>query len=126
MPGRMVCTVLLSRHVDTAISLYEGALGWRFAPLLEAPVRGWLARGGAGEPVAVFLDTSLSDFPAAPELWLPCLVVERLGERLEAAESLGATLLRPPMEIAGFGEVAILRQPGGAIVGWMKAAGDLT
>ena len=119
VPGKVVWTVLLSREIESAMRLYEGALGWWFEPLLEAPVKGWLARGVSDEPLAVFLDTSGSDFPAATELWLPCLSVERLGERLQSAETFGATLLRPPMEIAGFGQVAVLRQPGGAIVGWM-------
>lgn len=122
MSGRVIWTVLMSRQVETAMALYEGALGWRFEPFGVAPVPGWVARGAEGRAMAVFLDTSESDFPAAPEMWLPCLAVGRLDERIRGAEALGAILLRPPMEFSGFGRVAVLRQPGGAIVGWMTPA----
>lgn len=122
MPGRVIWTVLMSRQVHAAMALYEGALSWRFEAFSIAPVPGWVARGVDGQAMAVFLDTSESDFPAAAEMWLPCLAVERLDERIRAAEALGAVLLRPPMEFSGFGRVAVLRQPGGAIVGWMTPA----
>jgi predicted enzyme related to lactoylglutathione lyase len=122
MPGRVIWTVLMSRQVHTAMALYEGALGWRFEPFGLAPVPGWVARGAENEAMAMFLDTSKSDFPAASEMWLPLLAVARLDERIREVEALGAVLLRPPMEFSGFGRVAVLRQPGGAIVGWMTPA----
>jgi uncharacterized protein len=119
MPGHVIWTVLMSREVHAAMALYEGALGWRFEPFSLAPMPGWIARGRQGQGVSVFLDTSDSDFPTASELWLPCLAVERLETRVRDAEALGATLLRPLMDVSGFGRIAVLRHPGGAIVAWV-------
>jgi predicted enzyme related to lactoylglutathione lyase len=72
--------------------------------------------------VAAFVDSSGSDFPDAPELWLPYFLVENLDARLRQAEALGATLLRPALAISAAGRIALIRQPGGAIVGWISAS----
>jgi predicted enzyme related to lactoylglutathione lyase len=33
-----------------------------------------------------------------------------------------ATPMRPPFDVPGVGRIAILREPGGAVVGWMTPA----
>ena len=116
MPDRLVWAILLTRHVDSTMQFYRQAIGWRFEAF---PVPGfpcWIARSEGDELVAVFVDVSGSDFPDAPELWLPHFSVDDLDLRVREAESQGATILRGPFEVPGFGRVAALRQPGGGIV----------
>lgn len=124
MPGRVIWTVLMSREIDAAFGLYQGALGLRFESFSNAPFPSWVARGSDGVALGLFMDVSASDFPASPELWLPCMSVDDLEGRISVGEGLGAVLLRPPMDIPRFGRIALLRQPGGAIVGWMTPAAD--
>lgn len=119
MPGNVIWTVLMSREVHAAVTLYEGALGWRFERCAEAPFPCWVGRGARNRVFALFMDTTASDFPAATEVWVPCMSVENLTERVKIAEKFGATLLRPLFAIPDFGRIALLRQPGGAIVAWL-------
>jgi predicted enzyme related to lactoylglutathione lyase len=114
-------TVLMCRDIDAAKRFYADVLGWTFEACTATPLPCWVASGRTGKSIATFIDTSESGFPDAPELWLPYLSVDDLEARIKAAEEHGATLLRPPFAIASFGRVAIIRQPGGGIVGWASA-----
>ena len=54
-----------------------------------------------------------------PEGWMPYLAVDDVDARAKKATAAGATLMRPLFDIPGIGRIAILREPGGAGVGWM-------
>jgi hypothetical protein len=118
MQERLVWAILLSRDVHSTMQFYRDAVGWRFEPSPEPGDFSWIARSEAGELIAVFVDASGSDFPDAPELWLPHFTVDDVDLRLREAETRGATILRGPFQVPGFGRVAALRQPGGGIVAW--------
>jgi hypothetical protein len=122
MQTKLDWTILLSRDVRASMDFYSVATGWRFEPLPGPPYPCWVARSPGGTPVAVFVDASASDFPDATELWLPYFTVGDLDRCVLEAEKLGATILRTPFEIPGFGRVALLRQPGGSIAGWRTPA----
>jgi predicted enzyme related to lactoylglutathione lyase len=119
---KLVWAILMSRDVADSKAFYEETLGWSFDAFTTEPFPTWVARSPEGRSVAAFVDSSGSDFPDAPELWLPYFLVEDLDARLRQAEALGATLLRPPLAIRAAGRIALLRQPGGAIVGWITAS----
>jgi predicted enzyme related to lactoylglutathione lyase len=53
---------------------------------------------------------------------MPYLAVDDVDARVKKATKAGATLMRPLFDIPGIGRIAILRQPGGAGVGWMTPA----
>jgi len=48
--------------------------------------------------------------------------VDDVDKRAKKATAAGASLMRPLFDIPGIGRIAILRQPGGAVVGWMTPA----
>lgn len=122
MAGKTVWAVLMSRQAELAKAFYGASLGWRYELLCSDPYPCWVARNSDGRSVAAVIDSSASDFPDAAELWLPYFVLPDLHGRIAEAERLGATLLRPPFQVPVIGKVAILRQPGGGIVGWIAAA----
>lgn len=47
-----------------------------------------------------------------------------LDNTIAAAEAFGATLLRPPIAVPNAGRIALLRQPGGGVVGWITSSPD--
>lgn len=122
--AKAVWAILMSRNVNTAKVFYGSVLGWRFEPFAGGAYPTWIARNDEGRSVAVFVDTSNSDFPDAAEMWLPYFVVKDLDDRIAAAEAFGATLLRPPIAIPNAGRIALMRQPGGGVVGWITASPD--
>lgn len=113
--------ILFTRDVRAAMDFYRVAAGWRFEPLPDTTSY-FVGHEAGGEPVAIFVDASGSDFPDAPELWLPYFRLDDLDRCVLEAEKLGATVLRAPFELTGLGRVALLRQPGGSIVGWRGAS----
>jgi hypothetical protein len=122
MPDRSYWAILLSRHVQTTIQFYRDALDWRFEECPGTELPSWAAKSAAGELIALFVDSSASNFPDAPELWLPLFSVDDLALRIREAEKQGATVLREPFDVAGFGQVSAMRQPGGGIVAWRSAS----
>lgn len=118
MAHRLVWAILLSRDVHSTMRFYQQVAGWCFEALPEIQFPCWVAKSGEGKPIAAFIDASGSDFPDAPELWLPHFVVDDIDARIRKAEKQGATILREPFDVSGFGRVAVLRQPGGSIVAW--------
>lgn len=120
--SKIVWAILMSRDVEGAKTFYANTLGWRFEAFSGEPFPCWVARSGEGRGVAAFVDSSRSDFPDSPELWLPYFLVEELDIRLVEAEARGATVIRPPFIVPNAGRVAILRQPGGGLVGWITAS----
>ena len=50
------------------------------------------------------------------------LAVDDVDARVKKAQSAGATLMRPIFDVPGVGRIAILKEPGGAGVGWMTPA----
>ena len=60
--------------------------------------------------------------PKFPKDWMPYLAVDDVDARAKKATAAGATLMRPLFDIPGIGRIAILREPGGAGVGWMTPA----
>jgi predicted enzyme related to lactoylglutathione lyase len=47
------------------------------------------------------------------------LAVDDVDARVKKAQGLGATLMRPIFDIPGVGRIAILKEPGGASIGWI-------
>ena len=48
--------------------------------------------------------------------------VDDVDARLAKATAAGASAMREPFDVQDVGRIAILREPGGAMVGWMTPA----
>ena len=57
-----------------------------------------------------------------PEGWLSYIAVDDVDARVEKALGCGAQLMRPIFDVPGVGRIALLREPGGAGIGWMTPA----
>ena len=51
--------------------------------------------------------------------WIPYLAVDDIDARANKAIAAGASFIREPFDVPGVGRIPILREPGGAVVGWM-------
>jgi predicted enzyme related to lactoylglutathione lyase len=45
--------------------------------------------------------------------------VDDVDKRCAKAKEAGATILREPFDVEQVGRIAILKQPGGGVVGWI-------
>lgn len=59
--------------------------------------------------------------PGAPPAWLAYIGVDDINASTEKAKSLGATVIRDPMEVPGHGWMSILTDPTGAAIALWQA-----
>jgi predicted enzyme related to lactoylglutathione lyase len=59
--------------------------------------------------------------PGAPSAWLAYVEVDDINAATAKAKSLGATIMKEPMEVMGAGWLSILIDPTGAALGLWKS-----
>lgn len=119
MHGTFVWTELATGDVQKAMAFYADTLGWTFEPyeLLDGDY--WVIRSGNAVVGGIGgLDTA-ADVGASASAWAAFIEVDNLDKRVEKAKGLGATVLQPPHDVPNVGRVAVLRDPTGALIGWM-------
>jgi predicted enzyme related to lactoylglutathione lyase len=113
---------LMTRDVETAKKFYAKTIGWTFDGMPMEQGTYWLANIG-GRPVAGIFDmTGHQGMEDIPENWFAYLAVDDIDKRVGMAKDAGATIVRDPFDIPGVGRIAILKEPGGAAIGWMTPA----
>lgn len=100
------------------MAFYEKTVGWTFYPE-EMPSGGiyWIVMTSS-KPIGGILKLEDTSDPR-PDRWMIYIHMDRLDEAIECAKSQGATILREPWDVPGVGRVAMLREPGGAEIGWV-------
>jgi predicted enzyme related to lactoylglutathione lyase len=117
--GKFCWNELMTRDVERAKSFYAKTIGWSFEPMPMADNRTyWCAKLGDKYVGGIFpLDGP--EYQGVPESWMSYLAVDDVDARMKKALQAGATLIKPIFDIPGVGRIAILKEPGGAGVGWM-------
>jgi predicted enzyme related to lactoylglutathione lyase len=62
------------------------------------------------------------DVATEESYWITFIEVDDIDRRYARALELGATEIRGPHDVPNVGRVAVLRDPTGAVVGWMRGA----
>ncbi len=56
-----------------------------------------------------------------PEHWFTYIAVDDVDSRVAKVEAAGGMVIRPPFDVPGVGRIAIVKDKGGAVCGWMKS-----
>jgi uncharacterized protein YndB with AHSA1/START domain/predicted enzyme related to lactoylglutathione lyase len=117
--GKFVWNELNTRDVEGARRFLGATLGWSFE---ASPMPGftyWIIKKGDERIGGIFDLNSDPICDGVPEHWLTYIAVDDVDARLKTALAAGATEGRPPKDIPGVGRMAVLQQPGGAMVAWL-------
>ncbi len=114
---------LLTRDIERAKSFYGQSIGWTFKPAPGPAGIYWIAKAGDAKVAGLFHLASPA-FDGVAEGWMPYLAVDFVDARVHQAQLLGARLMRPIFDVPNVGRIAILREPGGAGVGWITPVKD--
>lgn len=118
-PHGIVCWSELNvRDVARAQKFYAETLGWRFEPMPMPDMTYWIIQSG-GARVGGMFEMRGEAFEGAPEHWLTYIAVDDVDARLQKAVAAGARVCKEAFDIAGVGRMAVLSEPGGAVVAWM-------
>ncbi len=122
--GTFYWNELLTRDLAKAKAFYAATIGWSFEPM---PAVGggtyWCCKLGE-QYVGGMFDISGAEYNGVPEHWMTYLAVDDVDARAQKAVAAGATLIKT-LDIPNVGRVAMLREPGGAGIGWMTPAPKL-
>jgi predicted enzyme related to lactoylglutathione lyase len=120
--GSFCWNELMAHDPARAKKFYADTIGWTFDPMpMQDGGTYWVAKEG-DKMVGGIFEMKGPDFAEVCENWMPYLAVDDVDARVKKALAAGATLMRPLFDIPGIGRIAILREPGGATLGWMTPA----
>jgi predicted enzyme related to lactoylglutathione lyase len=119
--GNFCWNELMTRDVEKAKKFYGGTIGWTFDGMPMPDGTYWVAKM-ADKPVGGLFTIGGPQFEGVPEQWMAYLAVDDVDARVAKATAAGAKLMRPIFDVPGVGRIAILREPGGAGIGWMTPA----
>ena len=117
--GTFCWNELMTRDAEKAKKFYADTLGWSFEGMPMPDGTYWVANA-SGEIVGGIFPLAGPQFDGVPESWMAYIAVDDVDARVKKAQRAGATLMRPIFDIPGVGRIAILKEPGGAGIGWMK------
>ncbi|PPD43908.1 MAG: glyoxalase [Methylocystis sp.] len=118
-PHGVVCWSELNvRDMERARNFYAETLGWRFEAMPMEGFTYWIILSGATRVGGLF-EMKGPEFDGVPEHWLTYIGVDDVDARLNKAVAAGAKSCKAPFDIPGVGRMAVLQEPGGAVVAWM-------
>ena len=62
--------------------------------------------------------------PGAPTCWFSYLEVDDVDKRIKKVKAAGGAVMREPWDVPTVGRIAIVKDSGGAVQGWMEPAPD--
>jgi len=113
---------LMTRDVEKSKAFYSDTLGWTYTsfPMGNGPAY-WVVMDGE-KPIGGMVQMQGANFEGMPEHWMAYISVDDVDARVEKAVAAGATLMHPAFDVENVGRIALLQQPGGAVIGWMTPA----
>ncbi|HZN30949.1 MAG TPA: VOC family protein [Xanthobacteraceae bacterium] len=119
--GNFYWNELMTRDVEKAKKFYGAAIGWTFDAMPMPNGTYWVAKMG-DKAVGGIFPISGPEFDGVPENWMSYLAVDDVDARLKKATAAGAKAMREPFDVPMVGRIAIIKEPGGAVVGWITPA----
>ncbi len=115
--GTICWSELNVRDAERARKFYAETLGWTFQGMPMEGFTYWLVTS-EGARVGLF-EMKGPEFEGAPDHWLTYIAVDDIDARMKKAKAAGAEICKEPFDIPGVGRMAVLKQPGGAVIAWM-------
>ena len=104
---------------EKAVAFYSKTIGWEFDKMEMPDGNIYHIAKQSDKMVAGIFPLTSPEMDGAPETWIPYLAVDDVDQRVQKARDAGATIIREPWDVPGTGKMALLQEPGGAILGWM-------
>jgi len=117
--GKFVWNELNTHDVEGAKRFLGATLDWTFEASPMPNFTYWVIKKGDERIGGIFDMNSDARCQDVPEHWLTYIAVDDVDARLKTALAAGAKEGRLPADIPGVGRMAVLHQPGGAMVAWL-------
>jgi predicted enzyme related to lactoylglutathione lyase len=114
---------LMTPDADAARAFYNALFGWEYD--IGSPEFGGYTTARVGTRSAAGIMGPQPGALAEPAAWSLYFATDDIGADIARAQSLGATLLYPAMDVGGFGGMATLQDPTGAQFSFWKAGSHI-
>lgn len=116
--GTFFWSELNTGDVESAKAFFGKTIGWTFDTMQSGDPNYWIAFNN-GIPQAGIAPLEMFAPPGAPSHWFSYLAVDDVDKRLEALLEAGGVIVRAPFDVPDVGRIAIIKDPTGAVMGWM-------
>lgn len=110
----------LSSDVEATKAHYAALCGWEFNGV---PMPGgstyWVASKGDQMVCGIMAVADLPPDQPIPPTWTTYIAVDDIDAAVAKAPETGGTVMTPPFDVPGVGRIAMVADPGGALVGLM-------
>lgn len=110
---------LMTDDVEKAMAFYHDTLGWEYSSMEMGPDGTYWVIVDGDQYIGGMYQKSGPQFEGMPDQWTSYIAVDDIDKRVKAAEKAGATIIQAPFDVPHTGRIAMLIEPGGAMVGWM-------
>jgi predicted enzyme related to lactoylglutathione lyase len=119
--GKFVWNELMTHDVEKAKTFYRDVIGWNYdsMPGPEGSTYWIIKVKGAEMGAGGMFPLTKPEMKQMPEQWLSYIAVDDIDARVKKAKAAGAKVMREPFDIPDVGRIAILHEPGGAMIGWI-------
>lgn len=117
--GKFIWNELNTQNLESAKKFLSATLGWSFETMPIPDGTYWIIKNGEDRVGGLFDMSGHADFKGVPDHWLSYVAIDKIDARYKKALAAGATECRAPFDIPNVGRIAILKQPGGAMIGWI-------
>lgn len=119
--GHFYWNELMTRDVDRAKRFYGETIGWSFSSMPMEDGTYWVAMAG-DKPVGGMMEMKGDRFEGVPPHWFSYVAIDDVDGRLSKVKAAGGEVIRPVFEVPGVGRIAIIKDPTGAVIGWITPA----
>ena len=120
--GTFCWNELNTRDPEAARDFYAKTLGWTFEAMPMAGGGDYTIIKVGDRMVGGMMDIrQIPGMEAVPPNWFAYIEVDDVDARIAATKQAGATILKEPFDVPDVGRIAIVRDPAGAVAGWMTS-----
>jgi len=121
--GTFYWNELLTHDVPAAVAFYQDIMGWEISEVPMQHMTYWVAKLD-DQPVAGIMKMPDEIPQGTPPHWMAYIAVDDIDAKIAKAKSAGATVMSEPFDVPNVGRIAILKDAGNAVIGWMTPASD--
>ena len=109
----------LTRDAEGIKTFYRDTIGWTFDAMPTPDEKAYWIASVDGKQVGGIFSIDAPEFDGVSEAWMSYLAVDDVDARVAKAVKAGARLMRPIFNVPEVGRIAMLKEPGGAGIGWI-------